>query len=140
MMLPQPRRPFGIAALSVFFLLGAVLAGVAAISLAIPGSPLEPMWRLNPRGHQGLVRLQGWGSLLLAGVSGVCAIAGVGLWRRRGWGYATAVAALSLHLIADGFSVVSGTEPRAIVGIPIVVALLVYLRRPQVRGAFAGKT
>jgi preprotein translocase subunit Sec61beta len=31
-----------------------------------------------------------------------------------------------------------GIEPRAIVGIPIVVALLVYLSRPHIRRAFGG--
>ena len=54
------KRPLGIGAVSVFSFVGAVTAGVAAISLAFPGSPLEPMWRLNPRGHQGLARMHGW--------------------------------------------------------------------------------
>jgi hypothetical protein len=135
---PRMKRPLGIAALSVFSFVGAVLAGVSAISLAFPGSPLEPMWQLNPRGHQGFARMHGWAVLLLAGVSGVCGIAGIGLWRRRRWGYAIAIAGLSMHLVGDILSVVSGTEPRAIIGIPIVVALLVYLSRPHVRSAFAG--
>ena len=133
------KRPLGITALSGFALVGAVVAGVAAVSLAFPGSPLEPMWRLNPRGHQGLERIDGWAVLLLAVVSGACVIAGTGLWRRRRWGYAIAVAGLSIHLIGDILNVVSGTEPRAIIGIPIVVVLLAYLRRPHVRSAFAGR-
>src|SRR5262245_53384866 len=130
------KRSLGIAALSVFSFVGAVLAGLAAISLAFPGGPLEPMWQLNPRGHQGLAGLHGWAVLLLAGVSGACGITGMGLWQRRRWGYALAVAGLSVHLVGDVFNVVSGTEPRAIVGIPIVVALLVYLGMPHVRDAF----
>src|SRR5262245_29892423 len=132
------RRPFGIAGLSIFSFVGAVLAGVAAVSLAFPGSPLEPMWQLNPRGRQRLAQRDGWAVILLAAVSGACGVAGIGLWRRRRWGYAIAVAGLSIHLIGDILSVVSGTEPRAIIGIPIVVALLAYLRRPHVRSAFAG--
>lgn len=132
------RRPLGIAALTVFSFVGAGLAGVAAISLAFPGSPLEPMWRLNPRGHQGFASMHGWAVPLLAGVSGACGIVGIGLWRRRRWGYAIAVAGLSIHLVGDIVSVMSGTEPRAIIGIPIVMAVLVYLSRPQVRSAFAG--
>jgi uncharacterized membrane protein (DUF2068 family) len=70
-------------------------------------------------------------------VSLACGVTGIGLWRRRHWGYALAVAGLAVHLVADVLNVVSGTEPRAIIGIPIVVALLVYLRRPDVRSAFA---
>ena len=131
------NRPLGIAGLSVFSWVGAVLAGVAAISLAFPGSPLEPMWLLDPRGHQGFLRMHAWAVPLLAGVSGACGIVAIGLWRVRRWGYVLAVAGLSVHLVGDILSVVSGAEPRAIVGIPIVAALLVYLRRPHVRSAFA---
>src|SRR5262245_33838077 len=129
-------RPLGVTALSVFSFVGALLAGVAAVSLAFPGGPLEPMWQLNPRGHQGLARMQGWAVVLLAGVSGACTITGVGLWQLRRWGYALALAGLSVHLVADMLNVILGIEPRAIVGIPIVFALLVYLSRPHVRGAF----
>jgi uncharacterized membrane protein (DUF2068 family) len=82
--------------------------------------------------------MDGWAVLLLLGVSGACGIAGIGLWRRRRWGYVVAVAGLSIHLVGDILNVVLGIEPRAIVGIPIVVALLVYLSRPHVRSAFAG--
>ena len=87
------KRPLGIAALSFFSLVGAVLAGVAAISLAFPGSPLEPMWLLNPRGHEGFARMHGWAVPLLAAVSGMCrnhrnrplAAATLGLRDRRRW-------------------------------------------------------
>jgi hypothetical protein len=133
---PQMKRPLGIAALSVLSLFGAVMAGVSAISLAFPGSPLEPMWQLNPHGHQGLTRMHGWAVLLLAVVSAACGTTGIGLWGLRRWGHAFAVAGLSIHLVGDIFNVLSGTEPRAVIGIPIVVGLLVYLSRPHVRGAF----
>jgi uncharacterized membrane protein (DUF2068 family) len=132
-------RPRGIAALSMFSFVGAVVAGLAAMSLAFPGSALKTMWQLNPRGHQGLASMHGWAVLLLASVSVACGITGIGLWRQRRWGYAVAVAGLSIHLVGDTLSVVSGAEPRAILGIPIVLALLVYLSRPHVRSAFAGR-
>jgi hypothetical protein len=132
----EAERPFGVTALSVFAFIGAAVAGVAAASLAFPGGPLDPMWRLNPRGHRGLMGMHGWAVLLLAVVSCACGITGVGLWRRRRWGHAFAVAGLSIHLLADILNVVLGIEPRAIVGIPIVAALLAYLSRPRVRRAF----
>ena len=132
------KRPAGISALSLFSFVGTVLAGVAAISLAFPGGPLEPMWQLNPRGYQGLSGMHGWAVLLLAVVSGVCGITGMGLWRLRRWGYVLAVAGLSIHLVGDLLNVVLGIEPRAIIGVPIVAILLVYLSRRSVRGAFTG--
>ena len=131
------KRPSGVTALAAFSFVGALLAGVSAIALAFPGSPLEPMWRLNPRGHDGLARLHGWAVLLLGVVSGACAATGIGLWRLRHWGRAFAVVGLSMHLVGDILNVALGIEPRAAFGIPIVLALLVYLQRPRVRSAFS---
>src|SRR5262249_31486164 len=99
----------------------------------------EPMWQLNPRGRQGFERLHGWAVPLLAGVSGMCAITGVGLSRRQRWGYALAVAGLSVHLIGDILSVVSGSAAQAIRGVPMGVLRRVYLSRPHVRSWFAGR-
>jgi hypothetical protein len=132
----EMKRPFGIGALGLFSLVGAVLAGVSAISLAFPGSALEAIWQLNPRGHQGLARMHGWAVLLLAAVSIACAVTGFGLLHLRRWGYAFAVAGLSIHLVGDILNVALDIEPRAIIGIPIVIGLLAYLRRPDVRRAF----
>ena len=130
------KRPLGITMLSVGCFLAAAVAGVSAVSLALPGSPLERMWELNPRGHEGFARMQGWGVVLMVAVSGACGIAGVGLWGLRRWGYRIAVAGLSIHLVGDILSVVSGAEPRAIVGIPIVAGLLVYVSAAHVKRAF----
>ncbi len=129
-------RPLGVSALSLFFITGAVLAGIAALSLAFPGSPLEPMWRLNPRGHQGLVRLSGWGVLGMATASVGCAIAGIGLWRHRHWGFVIAIVILVVQLAGDVLNVWSGAEPRAIIGVPIVATLLVYLSKASVKSIF----
>ncbi|HTP25443.1 MAG TPA: DUF2127 domain-containing protein [Anaeromyxobacteraceae bacterium] len=131
------NRPIGITALAVSAFVGAALAGLSAVSLALPGSPLEPMWRLNPRGHQGLAAMHGWAVAVLGVVSCACAVTGVGLWRRRRWGYLLAVLGLSIHIVGDILNFVLGIEPRAIIGVPIVAALLVYLGRSRVRNAFA---
>jgi hypothetical protein len=131
----MPRHG-GLIALSIFFLCGSVLAGMAAVSMALPNSVLEPMWRLNPRGHQGLIDMHVWGILLLAGASVACAGAGVGLWLRQNWGHTMAFGVLLVQLVGDVLNVVSGAEPRAIVGVPIVAGLLFYLTRPGVRAEF----
>ncbi len=125
----QSARPLGVTLLSLFFLAGALLAGIAALSLAFPGGFLEPMWRLNPRGHQGLAALGGWGVLLMTAASLACATAGVGLWRMRPWGRTAAIVVLLVQLGGDVLNVATGTEPRALVGIPVVVGLLVYLTK-----------
>jgi hypothetical protein len=137
---PSGLRPFGITALSLFFLAGAIMAAMAALSLAFPGCPLKPMWRVNPRGHQGLVGMGGWGIVGMAVVSLGCAGAAVGLWLRRPWGLVLAIVILVVQLGGDFLNVLSGTEPRAIIGVPIAAALLIYLSKASIRSAFRHQT
>jgi uncharacterized membrane protein (DUF2068 family) len=120
-------RPRLITALSVFFLVGAAMSLTASISLFQPNSFLEPMWRLNIRAHQNLSSLGLWAVVMLSSVSALCAAAAIGLWRGSKWGYWLAIGLMATNLIGDVTNVVLGTEPRAIVGVPIVTAILAYL-------------
>ena len=120
-------RPPLVTALSVFFLVGAVISLTASISLFQPNSFLEPMWRLNLRAHRNLSGLGLWAIVMLSAVSALCAAAALGLWRGSKRGYWLAVGLMATNLIGDLTNVVLGTEPRAIVGVPIATAILAYL-------------
>ena len=130
-------RPRGITTLGVFFLAGAVISLTASISLLVPNSFLESLWRLNPRGHEDLSRLGLWAVALMFTVSVFCAIAGIGLWRASRWGYWIAVDLIVINLLGDITNVLLGTEPRAIVGVPIAAAILAYLMSKRVRLFFS---
>jgi len=132
----RPGRPAGVTALGVFFLVGAVIAAVSCLSLSFPGGPLEPMWRLNPRARVAFSGLGLWAVALLAVVSAACATAGVGLFLGRRWGHRLALGLLVFNLLGDVLNTVLGTEPRAIVGVPIAGALVVYLWTARVRRYF----
>ena len=130
------KRPRGVTALSIFFLAGALISFIAGASLLFPSSFIEPMWRANPRAHQHLSEVGLWGPVLMLAVSVSCAMAAIGLWRRAAWGQKLAVGLIAINLIGDVANTVMGTEPRAIVGVPIAVAILVYLLSKKVRDAF----
>ncbi len=134
--IPDKTRPLGVAALSIFFLAATLITIVAAISLLFPNGFLEPIWKLNPRGRAGLGAIGLWAVLLFSIVGLACAVAALGLWQVHWWGYFTAITVLSLNLFGDLFNVISGIEPRAAIGIPIVVLIIVYLLRPRVRRFF----
>ena len=121
------HRPPGITALSIFFLAGAAISLTASLSLLRPNSFLESMWRLNPRAQENLSQLGLWAVLLLATVSVFCAAAAIGLWRGSTWGHWLAIGLIGTNLIGSITNVLLGTEPRAIVGIPIAAAILLYL-------------
>ena len=139
MIAQSPKRPLGIAALSVFFLVGSLISFTAGLSLLVPRF-LEPIWRLNPHGHEGLLRIGLWAVVLLFGASAFCAAAAIGLWRRARWGHIVAIALITINLLSDLANTVLGTEPRAIVGVPIALGILFYLMTRRVRNYFARRT
>jgi len=129
-------RPWGITALSVFFVAGAIISFVSGVSLALPGSVLEPMWRLNPRAREAFAGMGAGAILLLGAVCLACALAAVGLWRSARWGHRLAVGILVVNLLGDVANTVLGTERRAVFGIPVVLAILAFLWSGRVRSFF----
>ena len=130
------KHPRGITALSIFFLAGGLISFTAGLSLLFPRSLLADIWRVNPRAHEHLSGLGIWAVVLMFVVSICCALAGIGLWRRRWWGHRISIGLIGINLVGDVVNAVTGTEPRAIVGVPIALALLVYLLSQNVGRSF----
>lgn len=126
-------RPVGITVLSIFFIAATAITLVASLSLLFPSGFLEPIWQLNPRGRAGLSSIGVWAVVLLLVVGCACAVAAIGLWRGASWGYTVAIIVLSVNLLGDLVNTMSGLEPRAAIGIPIVIGMLVYLTSQKVR-------
>ena len=129
-------RPFGVIALIMLFAIGTCASFLSAVALLFPGSFLEPIWRLNPNAHAGFSRIGSWAIVLMIAVCIACTFTAVGLWRRRRWGYWLAVGMLVINLGGNVVNVVTGTEPGAVIGIPIVGAILAYLMRKRTRYHF----
>lgn len=130
------RVRYGLSALTIFFLVGSIISFLAGLSLLVPSAFLEAMWQVNPRGHAGLQRIGLWAVALLFSTSISCAAAALGLWWRARWGHVIAVTLIAINLVSDIANVIAGTEPRVIVGVPIALALLVYLLSKRVRNVF----
>ncbi len=133
-------RPVGISLLSAFFGFGTFASSLAAIALLFPGSFLEPVWQLNPRGHDGFVKIGALAPPLLLPVSLACAAAAFGLFRGRRWGLRLAVALLLVNLAGDLINASLGNDRRTLVGVPIVALLLWYLASRRVRDFFSTPT
>ena len=99
------------------------------LMLLLPGSPLDILWQLNPRAHQGLSSL-GWLALLLMGATAVaCTTAAVGLWRCARFGLWTALAILVINLLGDAGNAVITGDLRALIGLPVGGLMIWYLSR-----------
>jgi hypothetical protein len=122
-----------VTALAVFFTLSAGATLASGMSLLTPGGPLEPMWWINPGAREVFGRMGPAGPLLMATLSAASASAAAGLWRARPW---AAVVLLAVGLAATIANVVTGNEPRAMAGIPVLAALLAFLTSGHVRSYF----
>ncbi len=126
----------GIRALACLAGFGTVAAGFAAVTLFRPGTGLDAVWRLNPEGHAGLLKLGGWAVLLMAAVSLACGLVAWGLWTGRPWARVMAIAGLAINLVADTVTAVVRHRAVTLIGVPIALTLIVYLRSPGVRRSF----
>ncbi len=125
------RRPVGITALSLFFVFGALMSGLTFLMLLFPGSVLEPLWRLNPRAHEGFAAMGPWAVLLMLVVCLACAVAAVGVWRCTRWGFWTALAILSMNLAGDTTNALITGDKRTLIGLPIGGFIIWYLLRQR---------
>ena len=131
-----PNRPLGFAAIGALFVFGAAMATYAAVTLLIPGTFLDALWALNKRGHAGLALL-GRGAVLLFAVLAVAlALAAVGWFRRKYWGWMLAITIIAINATGDLINAAMGEWLRGAVGLGIAGLLLVYLTRPGVRNHF----
>lgn len=130
------HRPFGVSLLAGLFAFGVLASATATVSLLWPGGWLEAIWRVNPRGHAAFQQLGALAYVLLVPLCIACSLAALGFVRARRWGYWLGLLLLGGNLIGNLLNGISGAEPRAWVGVPIVSLAVWYLFRPHVRAYF----
>ncbi len=130
------KRPLGVTALACFFLFGTLASGVSLFSVLNPGGPFEKMWKLNPRAHEQFLSMGYWATVVLGPVCLACAASAYGFFKGRRWGYWMGIGLLLVNLTGDLINAGLGIERRALVGVPIVVLLLIYLRSARVKAFF----
>src|SRR5687767_9988350 len=123
----RTSRPFGITALIIFFLVGTLISFIAGLSLLIPSAVFNGMWRLNPHGHEGLLRIAYWAVVLSFQPPRLAPSPTWVLWKRARWGHILAIVLIGINLFGDLVNTILGTEPRAIVGVPIALLIILYL-------------
>lgn len=78
-----------------------------------------------------------WAIVLMCVVCLACALTAVGLWRGARWGYWLAVSMLAVNLLGDVANVLLLKERKALIGIPIVVVILIFLKSRRVKDFFS---
>ena len=135
-----PHSPRGVTAFGVFLIFGTTMALLAATTLLFPDTWLDGAWKLNPRAHRDLVpfgKIAGFGFALLAAA---LALAALGWFRRRLWGWRLAVALIATQVLGNLVNLFRGRILERAVGITIATALLAYLLTEPVRVLFCPET
>lgn len=133
------RPPLGLIALSIFFGVGAVIAGATLVALLTPGGIFEPMWRLNAAAHAAFIQMGPLASALMACVAVACACTAVGLWLQARWGHRLAILLLVVNCVGDAINAFVRGDLRTLIGVPIAGLLVAYLLTPGVRANFPAK-
>jgi hypothetical protein len=129
-------KPPWFAALGIFLFFGATMASLGATTLLWRGTVLDRAWDLNPTAYGQLAPMGGKVGVLFLLLAAALAIAGIGWFRRRVWGWRLAVVIIAIQVLGDIVNCVRGDWLRGGVGVVIAGALLLYLARPKIRGAF----
>ncbi len=126
-------------AIGIFLFFGALMAFLAGVTLVWRGTTLDRMWTLNPRAfrelapHGNIVGI----SFLLLGVT--LAVAGVGWFKYRPWGWRLAVGVIAAQVLGDLVHVFKGHVVEGGLGVAIAGALLFYLLSANVKAVFASR-
>jgi hypothetical protein len=100
------------------------------------GTFLDHMWVLNAPAYQQLSPLGEKVGVPFLVLSAALAAAGVGWFGRDLWGWRLAVVIIATQVLGDLVSIFLAHFVRGAAGVAIASALLLYLLRPAVRGAF----
>ena len=133
----EREKPFGFTAIGAFVFFGAVMAGLAGMTLLWRGTILDRAWTLNPKAYRQLSPLGSKIGLLFLLLSSALVVSGIGWFRRRLWGWRLAVAIIAAQVFGDIINLVRGDWLRGGIGVVIAGALLLYLLTPRVKAAFS---
>lgn len=122
----------GFTAIGIFLFFGATMASLAAITLLWRGTALDGVWALKPTAYKELAPLGGSVGILFLLLGATPAVAGVGWFRHRLWGWAI----IATQVLGDSVNCVRGDFLRGGIGAIIAGGLLVFLLRSKIRAAF----
>jgi hypothetical protein len=132
------ERSAGIVSFGIFLFFGAAMAALAGTTLIWRGTILDGVWKLNPTGYRQLATLDRSVGIVFLLLSGLMAVAGIGWFRRRHWGWRLSVAIIAVQVLGDLFNLLRGDLIRSGIGSTIAGALLLYLFSENVKRSFAG--
>jgi hypothetical protein len=121
----------------IFALLVGLIAAVVGVTLAWPGGPLEPIWRIRSDDVHAQMLAVGWPAWAgLWAIGAIALAAGIGGLQRRRWAWAIAVGGIAVNGVGDVVQLFLGRIVEGTVGVVIAGLILLLLTRPGVSAQF----
>src|SRR4051812_25221181 len=112
------------------------MATIVGFTLAFPGTALDKMWALNPRGYAGLRPLAPTVGYAFFTMTLLLGSAAYGWFHGRWWGWWLTVLIIGFQLLGDVINILRGDLLRGATGLVIAGALLAYLLNGNVQRVF----
>lgn len=106
-MYPRARRPLAPITIGFFFAIATVITIAAGVSLLMPGSILDAMWRIKAEEHQQLLQIALPASMGFFVLAVVMAAASMGSFLRRRWAWRLAIVIFIVNGLGDGVRILS---------------------------------
>ena len=130
------RRPMTPPILGAFYCLASLICAVASASLLTPRGAFDWMWVIKPEAYAQLRAMaprSGLGFCLLAVAM---ALASIGCFWRKRWGWLLAVTIFAINGLADGTRLIAGEFVDGLIGVIAAGTILYVLSRPNIRRVF----
>ncbi len=122
--------------MGVFLFLGAVMASLAGVTLVWRGTFLDRLWMLNPRAYTQLSPLGAAVGIAFLCLGVTLAVAGVGWYRRRFWGWVLVIVIIATQVLANLVNAAKGDFLAGGAGLLLSGTLFCFLLRLKVRAIF----
>jgi hypothetical protein len=109
---------------------------VAGFTMIFPYTAISVIWRIKPDEFAQLLELRPWTSIGFLLLSSLMGLTVWGCWNGCLWGWRMAIAIFAANDLGDAGQIVSGRAMEGVIGITVVIAIVFWLTRPQVKAAF----
>ena len=103
------------------------MCGLTSFLLVFPGTALDAAWRLKPSAREELLPMGMVAVMTMLATGVACALAAIGLARRKEWGRRIAIAVLAINLLGDTANALIRHDWRTLIGLPIGGVMIAYL-------------
>lgn len=129
-------KPITPVALGLLFTVIEFITGVITITLFVPDTPLDEIWRYSANAHSDMMLLRPLSTIAFFITTVALGVATAGCFMRKRWGWVLSVGLFALFALSNAVSAAQGPTAEGGVSVLVSIAVLWWLTRANVRALF----